>query len=153
MASTLDRIERSVLLKAPRSRVWRAISDAEEFGSWFGVSYRGQTIAAGKTLRGPVSNPGYEHIYMEIIIERFEPEHLLSWRWHPAAIDPDVDYSAEPMTLVVFTLTDAEGGTRITVVESGLQGIPELRRAQVLRLNTEGWEQQMVKLKAYVDNK
>ena len=151
MTSTLDRIERSVVLKAPRSRVWRAISSGEEFSRWFGVSYHGQTFAVGQTLRGPVSNPGYEHLIMEVIIERVEPEHLLSWRWHPAAVDPAVDYSGEPMTSVVFTLADVDGGTRVTVVESGLEAIPESRRAQVLRLNTEGWDEQLVNLKAYVD--
>src|ERR1700675_1358996 len=124
MNTSTDRIERKILLKAPRSRVWRALSDENEFGDWFGVDFKGETFAAGKVVKGRVTYPGYEHLLMEIIIERLIPERLLSWRWHPAAIDPAVDYSQEPMTLVVFELQEGEGGTVLSVVESGFDKIP-----------------------------
>jgi uncharacterized protein YndB with AHSA1/START domain len=150
MNTSTDRIERKILLKAPRSRVWRALSNAKEFGEWFGVDFKGETFAAGKTVKGRVTYPGYEHLLMEIIIERLVPERLLSWRWHPAAIDPAVDYSQEPMTLVVFELQDGEGGTLLSVVESGLDKIPVARRSEVFRMNSSGWDEQMTNIEKHV---
>jgi uncharacterized protein YndB with AHSA1/START domain len=150
MNTSTDRIERKILLKAPRSRVWRALSDAEEFGRWFGVDFTGKAFVAGKLVQGQVTYPGYEHIAMEVQIERIVPERLLSWHWHPAAIDPAVDYSHEPTTLVVFELEEADGGTLLTVVESGLDKIPLERRATVFRLNTSGWDEQMNNIEKYV---
>jgi uncharacterized protein YndB with AHSA1/START domain len=147
---TTDRIERKVLLKASRARVWRALSNAEEFGNWFGVNFKGKTFIAGKSVQGKITYPGYEHLVMEVLIERVEPERLLSWRWHPAAIDVTVDYSAEPTTLVVFELAEADGGVLLTVVESGLDKIPLARRAAALRLNTSGWEEQMHNIEKHV---
>ena len=150
MNTSTDRIERKILLKASRARVWRALSNAEEFGGWFGVNFKGKTFVAGKPVQGKVTYPGYEHLVMEVFIERIEPERLLSWRWHPAAIDPAVDYSQEPMTLVVFELEDADGGILLTVVESGLDKIPLARRATVFRLNTSGWDEQMRNIEKHV---
>ena len=153
MNASTDRIERKILLKAPRSRVWRALSDAAEFGAWFGVDFKGKTFAAGKPVQGKVTYPGYEHIVMEVQIERMERERLLSWRWHPAAIDPSVDYSQEPTTLVVFELEEVDGGTLLTVVESGLDKIPPARRATVFRLNSSGWDEQMGNVEKHVATK
>jgi uncharacterized protein YndB with AHSA1/START domain len=150
MSTSTDRIERKILLKAPRARVWRALSNAEEFGKWFGVDFKGKTFIAGKPVQGNVTYPGYEHVVMEIYIERVVPERMLSWRWHPAAIDPAVDYSQEPTTLVVFELAAAEGGVLLTVVESGLDGIPLARRATVHRLNSSGWDEQMRNIEKHV---
>jgi uncharacterized protein YndB with AHSA1/START domain len=150
MNTSTDRIERKILLKAPRARVWRALSNAAEFGSWFGVDFKGKTFVAGKPVRGQITYPGYEHIAMEVLIEKMVPEQILSWRWHPAAIDPSVDYSQEPTTLVVFELKEAEGGTLLTVVESGLDKIPLARRADVFRLNSSGWEEQMKNIEKHV---
>jgi uncharacterized protein YndB with AHSA1/START domain len=150
MDTSTDRIERKILLKAPRSRVWRALSDAAEFGDWFGVDFKGKVFAAGQHVQGKVTYPGYEHISMDVLIERIVPERLLSWRWHPAAIDPTVDYSQEPTTLVVFELEEAVGGTLLTVVESGLDKIPLARRATVFRLNTSGWDEQMQNIEKHV---
>ena len=150
MNTSTDRIERKILLKAPRSRVWRALSDAAEFGAWFGVDFRGKAFVAGNPVQGKVTYPGYEHVVMEVQIERMEPERLLSWRWHPAAIDTSVDYSDEPTTLVVFELTEVDGGTLLTVVESGLDGIPLARRATVFRLNSSGWDEQMRNIEKHV---
>jgi uncharacterized protein YndB with AHSA1/START domain len=150
MNTSTDRIERKVFLKAPRARVWRALSDAGEFGGWFGVDFKGKSFVAGKPVQGKVTYPGYEHLTMELSIERVVPEQLLSWRWHPAAIDPKVDYSKEPKTLVVFELQEVDGGTMLTVVESGLDKIPLARRADVFRMNSSGWDQQMENIKKHV---
>lgn len=150
MNTSTDRIERKVFLKAPRARVWRALSDAGEFGGWFGVDFKGKSFVAGKPVQGTVTYPGFEHLTMELLIERVVPEQLLSWRWHPAAIDPKVDYSKEPTTLVVFELQEVDGGTMLTVVESGLDKIPLARRADVFRMNSSGWDQQMENIKKHV---
>jgi uncharacterized protein YndB with AHSA1/START domain len=150
MNTSTDRIERKVLIKATRARVWRAVSDAAEFGSWFGVDFKGKSFVAGKHVQGKITYPGYEHLTMEVLVENVVPERLLSWRWHPAAIDPAVDYSKEPTTLVVFELEEVEGGIMLSVVESGLDKIPMSRRATVMRLNSSGWDQQMENIKKHV---
>jgi uncharacterized protein YndB with AHSA1/START domain len=150
MNTSTDRIERKILLKAPRSRVWRALSDAKEFGDWFGVDFKGKAFVAGKPVQGKITYPGYEHLVMEVLVERVVPERLLSWRWHPAAIDPAVDYSQEPTTLVVFELEEGEGGTSLSVVESGFDKIPAERRATAFRMNASGWEEQMRNIEKHV---
>jgi uncharacterized protein YndB with AHSA1/START domain len=150
MNTSTDLIERKILLKAPRSRVWRALSNAEEFGAWFGVDFKGKAFAAGQPVKGQITYPGYEHLVMEVFIERIVPERLLSWRWHPAAIDPAVDYSPEPTTLVVFELQDVEGGVELSVVESGFDKIPAARRATAFRLNSSGWDEQLVNVEKHV---
>lgn len=144
-----DRIEKTVILKAPRARVWRAIADAKQFGEWFRVRLDGE-FAAGATIRGNITYPGYEHLTMEVVVERMEPERFFSYRWHPHAIDPKVDYSTEPMTLVEFTLEDAAGGTRLTIVESGFDRIPLSRRALAFRMNSDGWSEQLQNIERYV---
>lgn len=139
-----DRIERNVVIKAPRERVWRALSNAEEFGTWFGADLKGQTFAPGQRVRGRITHPGYEHVYFDVVVERMEPPALLSYRWHPYAVDPAVDYASEPPTLVTFTLADAPGsGTLLTVVESGFDQVPQHRRMEAFRMNSMGWEAQM----------
>jgi uncharacterized protein YndB with AHSA1/START domain len=150
MNTSTDRIERKILLKAPRSRVWRALSNAEEFGDWFGVALKGKTFAPGHRVQGQVTYPGYEHIVLDMLIERMEPERLLSWRWHPYPADPSVDYSKEPTTLVVFELEEVEGGTSLTVVESGFDNIPPSRRLEAFRMNSGGWDQQMKNIENHV---
>jgi uncharacterized protein YndB with AHSA1/START domain len=150
MNTSTDRIERRVLINGTRARVWRAISNAAELGEWFGVDFKGKAFAAGKPIQGKITYPGYEHLTMEVVIEKIVPERLLSWRWHPAAIDPTVDYSQEPTTLVEFELEEVAGGTMVSVVESGLDKIPLERRATVFRLNTSGWDEQMENIKKYV---
>jgi uncharacterized protein YndB with AHSA1/START domain len=149
IAST-DRIERSILLKAPRSRVWQALSNAEEFGRWFGVTLTGKTFAAGTRVQGHVTHPGYEHVVWDVVIERVDPERLLSWRWHPAAVDMSIDYSREPTTLVVFELEDAKGGTRLRVVESGFDNVPPSRRLHAFRMNSGGWDAQLKNIERHV---
>ena len=150
MNTSTDSIERKILLKAPLSRVWRALSNAEEFGDWFGVELKGKTFAPGQRVQGRVTYPGYEHIVLDMVIERMEPEHLLSWRWHPYPADPSVDYSKEPTTLVEFKLEEVEGGTLLTVVESGFDNIPPSRRLEVFRMNSDGWDLQMKSIEKHV---
>ncbi|MFP3564625.1 SRPBCC family protein [Paraburkholderia sp. SIMBA_030] len=149
--TSTDRIEKQILLKAPRSRVWRALSNAEEFGNWFGVDFTGKRFVAGQSVQGRITYPGYEHVVMDVVIERIEPEHHLSWRWHPHAVDMSVDYSPEPMTLVVFELTDLDSGTLLKVVESGFDQIPVARRQEAFRMNSGGWEQQLLNIEKHVD--
>ena len=150
MSQSTDRIERKVVLKAPRALVWRALTDAGEFGRWFGVELRGQSFAPGARVQGKVMHPGYEHLIWDVVIERMEPERLFAWRWHPAAVEAGVDYSKEPTTLVEFRLEDAPGGTLLTVVESGFDKIPPERRLGAFRMNSEGWESQMGNIERHV---
>ncbi len=147
-----DRIEKVSIMKAPRSRVWRAIAEAEEFGAWFGVKFDGQ-FAAGAQMKGQITSPGvYSGKEFAFVVEQVEPEHLFSYRWHPFAVDAAVDYSDEPMTLVEFRLDEVREGTRLTVVESGFDHIPEARRAEALKMNTGGWEEQLINIERYVAN-
>jgi len=150
MNSSTDRIEREILLKAPRSRVWRALSNAEEFGDWFGVALKGKAFVAGQRVQGQITYPGYEHVVFDVFIDRVEPERLLSWRWHPAAVESSIDYSKEPTTLVVFELKEVEGGTLLSVVESGFDNVPASRRLEAFRMNSGGWAEQMKNIEKHV---
>lgn len=150
MNLSTDRIERKIVLKAPRSRVWRALSGAEEFGSWFGVKLKGKNFAIGQRTQGNITYPGYEHVLFDVIIERMEPERLLAWRWHPYPVDPAVDYSKETRTLVVFELKDIEGGTLLSVVESGFDQVSPSRRLEAFRMNSSGWDEQMQNIAKHI---
>jgi uncharacterized protein YndB with AHSA1/START domain len=145
-----DAIEKEIVVRAPRSRVWQALTDSREFGRWFNVALR-DPFVAGQRARGNLTHPGYEHLVMEVEVERMEPEHLFSFRWHPYAIDPDYDYTSEPTTLVAFRLDDVPEGTRIRVHESGFDRIPLARRDQAFRMNADGWAIQLQNLARHVD--
>lgn len=147
-ATSTDRIEKRLEVRAPRSRVWRAIADATEFGAWFGMKLD-QPFTEGATIRGEITISGNEH-EVRLQVERIEPEHLFAYRWHPYAIDPKVDYSSEPTTLVEFRLEETAGGTAVTIIESGFDQIPITRRAEALRMNDRGWAGQIKKLQRYV---
>src|SRR6266545_4276096 len=151
--TTTDRIDKEILLKASRSRVWRAISTPREFGEWFKVDMTGVEFKAGQPARGKMTYPGYEGMPFEIVIDRIEAERLLSFRWHPYAIDQNVDYSNEPMTLVEFKLEEVADGTKLTVTESGFDNIPLARRAEAFRMNSEGWAIQMENVRKYVEGR
>jgi uncharacterized protein YndB with AHSA1/START domain len=147
--STTDRIEKTIVLRAPRSKVWRALTDPAQFSDWFGATLKDPFIP-GARVRGPVTHPGYEHLTMDITIERVEPERLFSWRWQPGAGgDPDID-PAEPKTLVVFELEDVPEGTRLTVTETGFDRIPVSRRGKAYRENDEGWTGQLENIRKYL---
>jgi uncharacterized protein YndB with AHSA1/START domain len=139
---TTDRIEKKIELRHPRSRVWRALTDSREFGSWFGAVFTGP-FKPGAQVQGRVTHKGYEHMTMDVTIERMEPERLFSWRWHPGAAEPGETFSDEPATLVVFELEEVPGGTLLTVVESGFDQVPIARRAKAFGENDEGWTMQM----------
>lgn len=144
-----DRIEKKILLHAPRKRVWRALSDSTEFGTWFGMKFDDPFVPGAK-MRGVIlpttvnaevakAQKQYEGMTFEIMIEQMEPERLFSFRWHPHAVQPGVDYSAEPTTLVVFVLEEVAGGVMLTVTESGFDRIPLARRAKAFTANEQGW--------------
>ncbi len=146
---TTDRIEKHFHVNARRSRVWRAIADAEEFGSWFGMKLD-RPFAPGAAVAGRLTIPGYEHVTLEILVEKVEPEDYFSYRWHPYAVDPAVDYKAEPTTLVEFRLQETADGTAVTITESGFDRLPASRRAEAFRMNEAGWASQSKKLASYV---
>jgi len=155
-----SRIEKRIVLKATRERVWRAISDSACFGMWFGVEIDGPFVAGKKAggrmaptkvdpevarLQGP-----YLGLPWHVVVERIEPMKLFSFRWHPHAIDPARDYSKEPMTLVTFELAEAEGGTLLTITESGFEQIPLNRRAKAVEANDGGWTHQTKLIEKYL---
>ncbi len=144
-----DRIEKQIELKAPRSRVWRALTDYREFSAWFRVHLESPFIP-GQTSRGQITYPGYEHVQMEVVVQRMEPEHLFSYTWHPYAIEAEVDYAHESPTLVEFALKEITGGTLLTVTESGFLKLPPSRRAESFRMNSEGWSEQLEKIARHV---
>ena len=146
-----DVIQKSTDIAAPVERVWRALTDHEEFGRWFGVHVEAP-FTEGEPSRGHITYPGYEHVEWDALIERLEPPRQFSFRWHPYAIERGVDYSAEPRTLVEFTLEAIASGTRLTVVESGFDAIPVHRRADCLRMNEGGWTEQMVAIRNHVED-
>ena len=145
-----DRIEKTIELKAPVSRVWRALTDHEEFGQWFRVRIDGP-FKPGQMSRGQVTIPGYEHLKWEAVVQKMEPERLFSFTWHPYAVDPNHDYGAEPPTLVEFTLEKTPAGTRLQVVESGFDKIPARRRVEAFGMNERGWGMQMENLRRHVE--
>lgn len=149
--STTDRLEKNILLRAPRSRVWRALTDAKEFGTWFRVDLDGR-FEVGKRISGKITYPGYEHLSMDVMVEAMEAETLFSYRWHPGATEVGVDYAAEPTTLVEFRLEDAEGGTRLTIVESGFDKVPRERRDEAFRSNDKGWTEQLQNIRSHVES-
>lgn len=144
-----DRIEKRTELKAPVSRVWRALTDHRQFGEWFRVKWEGPFIA-GKPLNGQITYPGYEHLQVEIIVQKIEPEHYFSYTWHPNAIELEKDYSDETPTLVEFKLEKTAAGTLLTVIESGFDKIPAGRRLEAFRSNEGGWEEQLKNISEYV---
>jgi uncharacterized protein YndB with AHSA1/START domain len=145
--SSTDRIQKTIVLHAPRSKVWRALTDPVQFSDWFGATLK-DAFVPGARVQGPVTHPGYEHLTMDITIEQVDPERLFSWRWHPGG-DPDIDPS-EPTTLVVFELQEVPNGTRLTVTETGFDRVPPSRRAKAYRENEEGWAGQVENLRQYL---
>jgi uncharacterized protein YndB with AHSA1/START domain len=144
-----DRIEKKTFLRAPQSRVWRALTDHEEFGKWFGVRLE-RAFAPGAVIHGRITHEKYAHVKWEMTIEALEPQRLFSFRWHPYAIDEGVDYASEPTTLVSFELEEAPGGTSLKLVESGFDKIPLERRAKAFEMNDGGWTQQMANIEKHV---
>lgn len=145
-----DRIEKTIDVKAPVDRVWRALSDSREFGKWFGVELDGP-FAPGEVSRGRLTISGCENLNWEVEIVSMEEPRYLAFKWHPNAVDPDIDYTEEEPTLVEFTLEPTAAGSRLTVVESGFDALPAGRRADAMRQNDKGWTFQMDRIKAYAE--
>lgn len=148
-ANSTDRIEKLVDLDAPRSRVWRALTDYTQFNQWFGVALT-SPFAPGAAVNGQITIKNYDKFTMTLWVESIEPERFFSFRWHPYAVEEGVDYSAEPTTLVTFTLEDAGAGTRLTIVESGFDAIPESRRAKAFSMNSRGWDGQAQNIRKFL---
>ena len=146
---TDDHVEKQIELKAPVSRVWRALTDYREFGEWFQVKLEGPFVE-GQVARGQVLHPGYEHVVWQAVVQRIEPERLFSFTWHPYAVDPKVDYSMETPTLVEFLLEKSGEGTMLKLTESGFDKIPAGRRAEAFLRNGNGWTAQMKNIESYV---
>jgi len=144
-----NQIRKSIELKAPVARVWRALTDHREFGAWFRVEIEAPFVA-GKPAEGRVTWPGYEHLRWHAVIQQMEPERLFSFTWHPYAVDPQQDYSGETPTLVEFQLEKTATGTRLTVTESGFDKLPAHRIAEALRMNDSGWSEQLKNIERYV---
>ena len=159
---TPDAIEKKITLRAPLGRVWRAVSDAKQFGLWFGVNFDGPFVA-GEALKGRIvpttvdpevakQQEPYTGMPFDWSVEKIEPPTLISFRWHPFAIDQGVDYSQEPTTLIVFELAEVAGGTLLTITESGFQRIPLERRAKAFAANEGGWEHQAKLVEKYLQS-
>ena len=144
-----DRIEKLIELNAPIERVWRALTDHIEFGQWFRVKLDGP-FAPGRLARGHITYPGYEHVQWQATVREMRAPHLFSFTWHPYAVDPAVDYSQEPTTLVEFRLAALARGTRLTIVESGFESLPPHRRPDALRMNDSGWTKQADNIREHV---
>ena len=144
-----DRIEKRIEIKAPVSRVWRALTDHLEFGDWFRVKLEGPFVA-GQVSRGRITYPGYEHLQWEAVVQKIEPQRLFSFTWHPYGIDPKIDYSKEEPTLVEFRLEPSANGTLLVLTESGFDKIPSDRRLEAFRKNDDGWTQQMANIETHV---
>lgn len=150
MHTTTDRIQKEIVIKAPRTRVWRALTDTVEFGAWFGARLQGE-FKPGAQVKGQMTIPGHEEKVFDCLVDRVEPEQLFSYRWHPCSGDPKPDHSNEPRTLVEFRLEDIPNGTKLTVVESGFDALPASRREVAFRANTGGWDVQLGNVQRYVD--
>ena len=147
--SSSDPIEKRIELNAPPARVWRALTDHREFGQWFRVNLESPFVP-GKTTRGRITYPGYEHLIMEVVVQKMEAERLFSFNWHPYAVDPKVDYSKERPTLVEFKLEKTPAGTLLVITESGFDSIPAARREEAFRMNSGGWTEQLKNIQTHV---
>jgi uncharacterized protein YndB with AHSA1/START domain len=145
-----DRIEKTIQIAAPADRVWKALTDFREFGEWFQVNLDGPFVVGARST-GRITVPGYEHVRWEADVTAMEPPRRFVFQWRPYAIDPNVDYSAEPKTTVEFVLAPEGGGTRLTVTESGFEGVPAHRRDEAFRMNDGGWAAQVENIKAHVE--
>jgi len=144
-----DRIEKRIELKAPVARVWRALTDYQEFGEWFKVNLEGPFVP-GEIAYGQITHPGYEHVRMQIRIKDIVPERLFSYEWVPYSVDPNKDYTGETPTLVEFRLEPTPEGTLLMLTESGFDQVPAYRRAEAFRMNDGGWTQQMKNIESHV---
>ncbi|MEM7385723.1 MAG: SRPBCC family protein [Verrucomicrobiota bacterium] len=145
-----DSIEKTLELKAPVARVWRALTDHEEFGQWFRVRID-RPFVVGELSTGQITHPGCDHMIWKVRVNAMEHERLFSYSWCPLAEGSDYDFESEPKTLVEFTLEPADGGTRLVIRESGFRALPNgAPRIDALRRNTEGWTGQCENISTHV---
>lgn len=144
-----DKIEKQIELRAPVERVWRALTNHQEFSEWFRVKLE-RPFIPGEVTRGAITHPGYEHLVMEVTVVKMEKDKKFSFEWHPYAVDPKTDYSKEPPTLVEFVLEKNQAGTLLKVTESGFDKIPAARRDEAFRMNDGGWTAQLRNIQTYV---
>ena len=147
-----NQIQKRIELKAPVSRVWRALTDYREFGEWFRVKLDGPFVP-GQVSRGHITYPGYEYVKWEAVVQKMEPEQVFSFTWHPYSVDPKIDYSKETPTLVEFRLEETPGGTLLVLTESGFENVPSHRRDEAYRMNEGGWSEQMKNIERHVTPK
>ena len=147
--SSTNEIRKRLHLKAPPSRVWQAIVDSDQFGTWFHVRLE-TPFVVGQPTSGQITYPGWEHVRFTLVTEAIEPETRFAYLWHPYAVDMNTDYSAEPMTRVEFLLQPQDGGTLVTVVESGFDRLPPERLAEAFRMNERGWAEQLDNIRGHV---
>ncbi|MGO9261554.1 MAG: SRPBCC family protein [Bryobacteraceae bacterium] len=147
--SQLSKIEKRIVIRAPRQRVWRALTNFEEFARWFRVEASSSAFESGARVDMVSTHPCGPGAKFFVVVEAMEPERLFSWRWYPGVQPPGADYEAEPSTLVEFRLEDTEGGTLVTVVESGFDRLSLDRRAKAFEENEKGWEIQLAALAEY----
>jgi uncharacterized protein YndB with AHSA1/START domain len=145
-----NRIEKTIELKAPVEKVWRALTDHREFGEWFRVKLDGPFVP-GAVSTGHIAYPGYEHLKWEAMVKQMEAPRLFSFTWHPYAVDPAVDYSTETPTLVELRLEPTPTGTRLILIESGFDALPGNRMPEAMRKNDGGWTEQMKNIQAHVE--
>jgi uncharacterized protein YndB with AHSA1/START domain len=159
--TTDDRIEIKTLLRASRGRVWRALSNPQELGTWFGVRLEDASFTPGARVTGTITPTAvdpevakeqrpYEGMRFDMLVDRVEPERLFSFRWHPYAVEGDTDFTSEPTTLVTFTLDEARDGVQLTITESGFERVPVIRRAEALESNQQGWTKQAEVIQKYL---
>lgn len=169
--STTDRIEKNVTLRAPVSRVWRALTDHKEFSAWFGITLEGPFVV-GKQTRGTfgdwmtvemlegalkekklppmkVALPPKNAVFCTV--ERMEPERAFAFRWIPFGVDEGLDHAAAQTTLVEFTLEPKGNETLLKIVESGFDRVPAYRREHAFRMNEGGWSGQADNIKRHVE--
>jgi uncharacterized protein YndB with AHSA1/START domain len=149
---TPDRIEKQIEISAPVSRVWRALTNHDEFGAWFRVKLEAH-FKVGEEAHGPITWPGYEHVTFRAVVQAIDPEQYFAFTWHPYSVDPATDYSEETPTLVEFHLEKTSTGTLLKVTESGFSDVPDGRRREAFIRNNEGWAQQMKNIEEYVTQK
>ncbi len=142
-----DRIEKEIDLAASVERVWRALTDASEFGTWFRVELDGP-FKVGGSVCGEITHPECKGTHMEVHVERMDERERFSFRWNPL---PDATGPRAPSTLVEFTLQARPGGTRLRIVESGFDQLPPDKRDEAFRLNDHGWTEQTENIRAHVE--
>lgn len=152
MNASTDRIEKQITLKAPRSRVWQALTTAEKFGEWFGVNLTGKIFTVGARIQGEQASCSGEKKgqIWDAVIERIDPEKFFAYRWHPYIADSSIDLSHEPRTLVEFELAEITNGTLLRVVESGFDALSTARQHEAMPMHINGWEHQIKNIEAYL---